>query len=128
MATVRLAIDFGDDRNTVAHMRLVMRHEVVNGVTYEVWESPDIRMPEEMIGGLIQFLANYARDPGTPGLGDYHADIPASLLIRIMGEPWWRKFLEYRERSAARSLQHDTAAVIDLDSGDWETQAPAETK
>ena len=86
-------------------MRLVM-HYIMEGPTmYEVWDSPDFPLPQEMISEILIFLEEHVCSPVSQDKYIKKAEIPASLIIKLLGPQWFARFRQLSTTAATRRPQ-----------------------
>jgi hypothetical protein len=92
--------------HTTMTLRLVMKYTREAGVLYEEWTSPDFPLPQPMISEILTFLEQHVCAPVSQDRAITKAEIPASLISRLMGPAWMSQF-----RQIAAGTQAPTKLV-----------------
>jgi len=81
-------------------LRLVCTFTRENGVLYENWDSPDFPLPQPMISEILTFLERHVCAPVSADQFIRRAEVPASLVAKLMGPAWMSRFRQLTSRSA----------------------------
>ena len=100
-------------------LRLVMHYTKEAGVIYENWASPDFPLPQPMISEILTFLEDHVCSPVSQDRYISRAEIPASLISKLLGPAWMSRFraLTTPAPAPAKQLTDDSyPAIIDVES------------
>ena len=110
------ACDLEGDIHTTMTLRLVMHYSMEKGVMYEIWDSPDFPLPQPMISEILTFLEAHICAPVSPDRYISKAEIPASLIAKLMGPAWMTRFRQIVD-GTNRSVRQISAPAMAPDIG-----------
>jgi len=73
-------------------LRLVCTFTREGGVLYENWTAPDFPLPQPMISEILTFLEQHVCAPVSQDRAITKAEVPASLIMGLMGPAWMSQF------------------------------------
>ena len=87
-------------------LRLLMHYTKEDGVLYEIWDSPDCPLPQPMIAEILTFLEDNGYPPGPSADGRFvrKAELPASLIAKLMGPSWMSRFRQITNAMKQRQI------------------------